>query len=236
MFYDVTIDPIENAFVFTAVQDIVPTPPNRPGIKKIHLMLHGVTNPQPGEYYIRVEAQTGVVWETGSGILKILPHARPSVNVTSVFVKALSGGACGPGSMPPNNDNPGYQTTTVDSPAPFVWTFLIWGKNMNPVDDVYLDWSNANHALLRSGKKAIGHVFIETPSGATGYGIDVNPYGLICPTLLGAAPIIGGTKGIGPQEVGRLDLLFQAGDMPGDYTTTITLNNGNEVQMVVTAE
>ena len=243
-FYNVSIDPIENAFVFTAVQDIEPTPPDKPGIKKIHLMLHGVINPQPGEYYIRVEAQTGECdsWETGSGILKILPYARPSVNVTSVFVKALSGQlppylpACGPAPPPPNNDNPVYQTTTVGSPAPFVWTFLIWGKNMNPVDDVYLDWSNANHAILRSGNKAIGHVFIETPHGAAGFDIEMNPYGLSCPTLLPAAPIIGATPGIGPQPVGRFDLLFHAGDLAGNYITTITLNNGNDVQMVVTAE
>ena len=245
LFYTVDIDPVKNAFTFTALRDIVPNPPDKPGIKKLHLILHGVTNPHPGEYYIRVEAQTGLdaSWETGSGILKILPKARPSINVTSVFVKALSGQllpgdvpACGPGTMPPNNDNPIYQTTTVGSPAPYVWTFLIWGKDMNPVSDVYLDWSNANHALLRSGRKAIGHVFIEVPSGAMGYGLDMNPYGLSCPPYLRATPIIGSTPGIGPQAVGRLDLLFHAGDVPGDYITTLTLNNGNEIQMVVTAE
>ena len=241
MYYTLDIDPFENAFVFTALQDIVPNPPTKPGIKKLHLMLHGVSNPHPGEYYIRVESQTGVdnSWETGSGILKISPKARPSVNITSVFVKALSGQlppnyspACGPGTMPPNDDNPVYQTTTVGSPAPYVWTFLIWGKNMNPVSNVYLDWTNGNHALLRSGKKAIGHVFIETPPSAIDYGIEV----IDCPRFLPWAPVIASTPGIGPQPVGRLDLLFHAGDMVGEYITTVTLNNGNEVQMVVSAE
>lgn len=241
LFHVVSIDPIENAFIFTAVQDVVPNPPVNPGIKQLHLMLHGVTNPGPGEYYIRVEAQTGIgnTWETGSEILKVLPKARPSVNVTSVFVKALSGQlsgspACGPGTTPPNPDNPVYQTTSMSSPAPYVWTLLIWGKNMSPVSNVYLDWSNPNHALLRSGNRSIGHVFIEAPLGAMGYGIEENPIG--CPTALPRAPVIGNTFGIGPQPVGRLDLLFHTGDMAGNYSTTVTMNNGNEVQLEVTAE
>ncbi len=41
---------------------------------------------------------------------------------------------------------------------------------------------------------------------------------------------------LGPQPVGPLDLLFWAGSEAGDYTTTLSLNNGNSVQMVVTAE
>ena len=109
-FHTVDIDPVENSFVFTAVQDMIPNPPTNPGIKQLHLILHGVSNPSPGHYRIRVEAQTGPggQWETGSGLLHVLPKPRPSVNVTSVLVKALSGlpipntvtPACGPGTLP----------------------------------------------------------------------------------------------------------------------------------------
>jgi hypothetical protein len=242
MFHTLSIDPEENSLVFTAAQDIVPNPPENPGIKQLHLIMNGLTNPKPGWYQIRVEAQTGPsgAWETGSGILRIEPKTRPSINVTSVFVKAtaglLEGGpACGPGTNPPNPDNPIYQTTTVGSQAPFVWTFLLWGKNNEALDDVSLWWIDDNHAQLRRNAKVIGHVFIDAPLGAVGQDLELNP--LDCPTLLGGAPVIAGTPGIGPQPVGRLDLLFRAGDKSGDYTTTFIMNRGgNTVQMVVSAE
>ena len=39
-----------------------------------------------------------------------------------------------------------------------------------------------------------------------------------------------------PDTVGRLDMPFRAGDLPGNYVTTLKLNNGNTIQMIVTAE
>lgn len=240
LWHTLGIDAADNAFVFTAVQDIVPNAPSSPGIKQLHLILHGVSNPEPGDYLIRVEAQTGPsgTWESGSGIYTVLPKSRPSVNLTSVFVKALAGllgdPACGPGTLPPNPDNPVWQYTAVDSPAPYHWSLLLWGRNNSVLKGVALDWANPNHAKIRRGKKVVGHVFIDPPPGASGHGITVNPVG--CPDMIPGAPVIAGTPGIGPQPVGRLDLLFHAGDTAGDYTTTIKLNNGNSVQMVVTAE
>jgi hypothetical protein len=241
LFHTLSIDLADNAFVFTALQDISPNPPSSPGIKQLHLILNGVTNPEPGEYLIRVEAQTGPsgAWETGSGILKIVPKPRPSVNVTSVFVKALAGllpggQACGPGTNPPNPDNPVFQTTAVGDAAPFMWSLLLWDKKKGPMDDVDLAWVNDHHAQLKRGKKTVGHVYIDAPPGADGHDIEVNP--LDCPTRLPGAPVIAGTPGIGPQPVGRLDLLFWTGSKPGLYTTTISLNNGNSVQLFVTAE
>ena len=240
-FATLSIDATDNALVFTAVQDIVPAPPVSPGIKQLFLMLHGVTNPSPGQYRIRVEAQTGPggAWEAGSGLLQVLPNPRASIEATSVLVKALSGllpsgPACGPGTLPPNPDNPVYQTTAVSSDAPFVWTFLVWGDDNEPLGDIWLNWVNPNHAQVKSFNSTIGHLFIDPPPGASGHHIEVNPLG--CPTLLGAAPVIGATPGIGPDPAGRLDMQFTAGDLPGDYVTTLTLNNGNSIQMVVTAE
>jgi hypothetical protein len=203
-------------------------------------MLHGVINPEPGNYLIRVEAQTGAggAWETGSGIFHVLPHARPSVNPTSVLVKATSGlmgdPACGPGTLPPNPDNPMFQTTNILSPAPFMWTMLMWGERKSVMEGLSLAWVNANHARLVQRKKTVGQVFIDAPLGAYGHNIVVNPLG--CPTSMGGAPVIAGTPGIGPQPVGRLDLQFHTGSEVGDYTTTISLNNGNSINMVVTAE
>lgn len=241
IYHVVSVDAAENAFVFTAVQDILPDPPVNPGIKEIFLLLNGVRNPEPGEYPVRVEAQTGAggSWETGSVLLKVLPRPRPSINATAVFVKALSGlleggPACGPGTLPPNPDNPVFQRTTVNSAAPFVWSFLLWGNNEKPLDDVALSWINDSHAHIVRGPRVVGHVFIDTPRGATGFGIEVNPLG--CQTYMPAAPVIGATPGVGPQPVGRLDMQFWAGDLPGAYTTTLKMNNGNSEQMVVIAE
>lgn len=240
-FASLSVDLAENALVFTATQNIDADPPASPGIKQLFLMLHGMTNPAPGQYRVRVEAQTGPSseWETGSELLQVLPNSRPSIGATSVFVKALSGllpggAACAPPTLPPNPDNPVYQTTAVGSEAPFVWTFLLWGDDNAPLADVWLNWVNPNHAQLKQLDATIGHLFIDAPQGAIGHGIEANP--VSCATMIGAAPVIGGTLGIGPDPVGRLDLRFRTGDIPGDYTTTISLNNGNSVQMVVTAE
>lgn len=229
-FHALTIDTVDNALVYTARQDINET------IKQLHLILNGVLNPRPGRYRIHVEAQTGPAgeWETGSGILRVLPRTRPSINITSVFIDAWKNGeACLPGKLPPNPDNPIYQSTAVNSEVPFVWTFLLWGKRGKPLDDVWIKKANPNRLLLKRGKRTIGHIFIDAPKGATGYGLALNPSD--CGTLLPAAPVIGATVGIGPQPVGRLDLLFNAGDLPGLYTTNLRLNNGNTVQMFVTA-
>lgn len=241
LFHTLSIDTAENALIFTAVQDMGPTGPENPGIKQLHLILNGVRNPGFGLYQIRVEAQTGPggAWEYGSGILGVINKTRPSINVTSVLVKALSGQleggpACGPGTNPPNADNPIYQTTAAGTAAPFPWTFLLWGWNNKPLTDGSLEWISANQAILKSRKRTVGFLFIDAPVGATGYGINVNP--LNCPTLMGGAPVIAATPGIGPQPVGRLDMSFQTGDMPGTYTTTIVMKGGNVVQMFVTAE
>lgn len=58
-----------------------------PGIKQMHVILNGFRNPSPGRYTIRVEAETGPggALEMGMARVHILPKARPSVNVTSVF-------------------------------------------------------------------------------------------------------------------------------------------------------
>jgi hypothetical protein len=241
-FHTLSIDTEENSLIFTAVQDILPDPPALPGIKQLHLIMNGLANPKPGRYMIRVEAQTGPggSWESGSAIYRVRRAMRPSVNPTSVLVKAqaglLEGGpACGPGTLPPNPDNPLYQATGVGEAAPFMWTLLLWGRDAEPLDDVTLRWVDPNHARLRRDGRTVGHVFIDAPIGAEGYDIMLNPLG--CPTMIGAAPVIADTPGIGPQPAGRLDMLFITGSEPGDYTTTITMSGSTSTtKFVVTAE
>lgn len=247
-FHLLSIDEAANAVVLTAEKDIglVAGADRAPYIKQIHLILHGLRNPAPGKYTLRVEAETGPdgTVETGEGIVRVLARTRPSINLTSVLVDALVGGACGPGQLPPNPNNPAYQTTLVGEDAPFVWTFLLWGRNSEPLDKVKLIRVGRNHYLMlrkEAGKfrfrNVIGRIRVDVPPGARGHKVTLNNDDPMfdCPTLLPAAPVIATTMGIGPQPVGRLDLRFRAGDKPGVYKTTLWMQDGNSVEMTVTA-
>ena len=220
--YALSID--GNAFVFTAVNDIVPNPPTAPGIKQMHLILHGVENPGAGQYQIKVEAETGPAGavEKGTGLLTVVAKTRSSVNLTSVFT----------GESP--NPNTIFQETTVNGLAPYEWSFLLWGKDGVVLDDVSLLWLSNEHVSLRQDGERVGQIFIETPMGATGHDII-----LVDSTSLPAAPTIGGTPGIGPQPVGLLQLQFLTGSEPGDYVITILTTGGAGSnfwqQVVVTA-
>lgn len=248
LFHLLSIDVQENALVLTAQKDIglAPGEDRSPYIKQVHLILNGLRNPAPGVYTVRVEAETGPdgTLESGEGQLRVRSKTQPSINITSVFVEPLEGGACGPGSSPPNPDNLVYQTTGVGEEAPFVWSFLLWGKNNVPLDNVWLHKVGRSHWLMLRNedrrfrwRDIVGRLHVDAPRGARGFDVRLNndDPSFDCPTLLPAAPVIGTTPGIGPQPVGRLDLQFAAGDTPGVYKTTIWMSRGNKVQMVVTA-
>ena len=207
----------DNTLVYTATADIDAAGAAAPGIKQIHMILHGVENPKPGHYRIKVEAETGPngSLETGSVLLHVVPKDRPSINVTSVFAGAM---------------NTIYQTTTVNNMAPLEWSFLIWGKKGTALDDVSIEWVDADEWHVLQKGKLVGHIYVDAPAGANGQDVFlVNSDGLP------AAPVIGGTPGIGPQPVGRLQLQFVTGSEAGEYVTTLMLNGGNSVQMHVTA-
>jgi hypothetical protein len=210
-----------NTLVYTALQDIVPNPPGAPGIKQMHMILNGLTNPKPGHYRIRVDAETGPGGsvESGSVLAHILPKQRPSINVTSVFT-----------GLPGPESNTIYQTTAVNTMAPLEWSFLVWGKKTAVLDDITLEWVEIDEAELRQSGRTVGHVYLDAPPGATGHDVYVTNS-----TGLSAAPVIGGTPGIGPQPVGLLQLQFVAGSEAGEYVTTVMLNGGNSVQMRVAA-
>lgn len=248
LFHVLSIDLAENALVFTAARNIglVPGEAPAPYIKQIHLILNGLRNPAPGRYTVRVEAETGPdgTVESGEGQLVVLPETRPSINITSVFVPPLAAGACGPGSPPPNPDNPVYQSTVVGEEAPFAWSFLLWGENNEPLDNVWLHRVGRHYWLMLRNedrhfrwRDIVGRIRVDAPPGARGFGVSLNNDDpeFDCPTLLPMAPVIAATPGIGPQPVGRLDLRFKAGDVAGLYRTTLWIKGGNRVQMVVAA-
>ena len=190
-----------------ALIDFVPSPPLEPGIKLMHLILPGFTNPHPGHYEIEVEAETGPggALETGSGRVHIVPKARPFISVTSII----------PG-VNPGNQNTIYQQTTVGQPTPLPYRFLMWQKDGVPALDVEIQ-----DGRLVQGNRTVGQVSIEAPAGASGQEV----------ISLGAsiqvnAPVSG-------RLAGQLDAEFTAGSTPGLYTVKMHMAGGNTQRMFV---
>ena len=70
-----------NSVVVTALQDLLANPRREPGIKQIHMLLTGFTNPLPGLCRVGVVAETGPDGEpeTGWGRLLVRPRLRPTI-------------------------------------------------------------------------------------------------------------------------------------------------------------
>jgi hypothetical protein len=198
-----------HTIVYTATRDLIAGDPslNGPGIKQMHLILNGFVNPHPGRYEIHVAAETGPggALETSTGLVNILPKPRASINVTSVFA----------------GSNTIYQQTTTGNATPFPWDFLMWDRHGEPAVGVTVQQVDSTHALLRNGGRTVGHVVIDAPPGARGQTVAGGPS-----TLHAPAPVLG-------LPTGRLTATFTAGDTPGTYLTTFTMNNGNSLQMHV---
>ena len=217
---------VDNTLVFTITAPLAASPPVAPGFKQIHLIFNGVENPKPGQYRIGVEIATVAGVETGSGLMHVVPHIRPSVNLTSVFAE----NPLGTPSSPPN-PNVRYQKTTMGGDAPYVWSLLLWDRDGEPVKGVSIRREGSGRYRLQGGKGTVGHITIKAPVGGEDAHLLPGPVNGMLP----AAPVIGFTPGVGPQPVGRLDLQFVAGSAPGDYTTVVSLNGGTSEQLVVTA-
>ena len=203
-----------HTLVFTALVDVVPgNAAPGPGLKQAHLLLFGFRNPEkPGFYPIDVNAQTGpeCASETGVGTIHILPEIRPSVQVTSVFN--------------PGAPNTIYQHAAPGGDAPLAWDLLVWARDGGPLDGVTINMVNNDHALLMQGERAVGHMRIDAPAGASGHGIiDLGPSTVI------NAPVTG-------VPTARLTAQFTAGSASGRYTATISLNGGNSINMFVDVE
>lgn len=213
--YSMTYDEPSNTIVFTALVDLVPAPPLEPGIKQLHLILLGFTNPGPGQYRVQVEAETGPggTLETGYSTLQIVPLSRPSVNMTST----------GDDNMPTLNTI--YQSTTVNNTVPLKYNFLLWDRNDEPFAGVDVVPVNGNDDyLLRKNGSTVGHVRIDAPDGATGQ--QLMSFG---PSVVQGTPVFG-PPSMTARWVGR----FMAGSEPGMYTITVKINGGNSIQTFVT--
>ena len=212
--YKMEYDDTSNTITFIAKQDLVPSLPLEPGLKQMHLILLGFTNPHPGHYRIKVEAETGLngALETGWAKIHIVPKSRPSISVTST------------GMYNPDELNTIYQETTVNNEAPLLYNFLLWDKKDKPFVGVDLfDLGEGSNYLLKKGNKVVGHVNIDAPDDASGYmlmseGESVSAF----------RPTLGG-----PTLTARWVGKFVAGTKAGRYTITAKLNGGNEVKMFV---
>jgi len=212
--YGMMYDAVSNTITFTAKQDLIPSLPMEPGLKQIHLILFGFINPHPGHYRIKVEAETGInsELETGWAKIHIVPKSRASINVTSTGVDN------------PMTFNTIYQKTTVNTPAPLNYNFLLWDRKDKPFVGVDLiDLGEGDNYLLKKRNKVVGHVNIEAPDGASGHML--MSFG---PSILTNPPTIGA-----PIETARWEGSFMAGTSTGRYTITARLNGGNEVKMFV---
>lgn len=203
-----------NTIVFTADVDLVPgVPLSGPGIKQIHLILNGFINPpRPGFYPIALEAETGPnsEMERGIGTVHILPRIRPSINVTSAFN--------------PGAPNTIFQKTAPGELTPLPYDFLLWDRAGDPFEGVTVEMVNPDFALLKQGKRVVGHVTIETPPGATEQEVFTEE-----PSSVINAPITG-------VPTARLRAFFRAGSATGEYVVTFALNGGNAVHMFVEVE
>jgi hypothetical protein len=200
-----------NTIVYTASQDLGPG--TDPGIKQMHVILKGFTNPAAGTYPIQVIAETGLGGseETGSFDLEILAAIAPSINVTS----ALSGVA--------GNPNTIYQSTSPGELVPLKYDFLLWDGEGNPYVDVDIAATGDDHAFtLMQGGQEVGDVFINTPPGATGFEL----------TTAGPSTMI--NSPVSALPTGNLTAFFKAGSVAGDYDVTLSFDGGTSVQMFVT--
>lgn len=200
-----------NTIVYTASQDLGPGVD--PGIKQMHTILKGFTNPPAGMYTIDVIAETGPNGseEFGSFEVEILPSIAPSINVTS----ALSGVA--------GNPNTIYQTTTPGELVPLKYDFLLWDGEGSAFTGVDIVPSADDHELLlMKGNQQVGNVLINTPPGATGF------------ELTSAGPSTMIDSPVSALPTGNLTAFFRAGSELGDYDVTFKLEPGTAVQMFTT--
>jgi hypothetical protein len=222
--YTFSYDEEANSVIFTAVKDIDGVPLPGPGIKAMHMLLLGFTNPkQPGYYPIRVSFHSvdGAERAAGVGKFMIRPAITPSINITSVFVPGDENGGN------PPNPNTIYQETTAGAITPMPWDFLIWDSNGNAYEGLEIVSESETGGSIVHNETKVGTVTISTPVGATGQGVSGGPS-----VKIPGTPLIGSSFGA-PIPTGRLTAIFTAGSEPGRYFTTFTLDGGNSATMVV---
>lgn len=194
-----TIEVADNVLVLTANDDYGPV------AKNIHFIGKGFQNPGPGGYTVSVDhVRGGNTILSGTGRIRILPSARPSINLFT----------------PGQN-----QLLQSADPGPILpWTFLVWDKHEMPFMNIELANGNNGHYLMQQNGKTVGHVRIVAPPGASDFSIaKTNEF--TSPT-----PLIGlGPGSAPPPMTQRYTFQLDLGGSPSDgcYATTFSLNNGN---------
>lgn len=208
--YAISYEAATNSIVFTALEDLAPAGSANPGIKQIHLILIGFTNPAPGFYPVEVASQTGPDGdlETGVGTIQILSEPRPAVNVTSA--------------MNEGTPNTIYQQAEAGEFVPLPYDLLLWGAGGTPLEGVTIDMVSAGSGVLKQGEWVVGQVFVEAPAGASGFELTHQ-----APSQMITAPVLG-------VPTAHLRVVFRTGSDSGPYRITFVLDGGNALQTFVT--
>lgn len=217
-----------HTFVFTATQDLGPSS-GAPGIKQIHLMAPGFTNPEVvTEYQVLLESETGPDGELESDTISFVPlevDGGDSIQPTGAYGGPGDGAAYA---------NPVYQQARVGDSPEWAWDFVMWGPDEQPYGDVVLRplrentgiWVPEGPTILAAGAFAnevysLRAWWIEGPEGASGATVTAEP------SVEVEAPISG-------QAGTRLTVHFTAGDLPGRYVFHYSYNDGEQMVVDVT--
>jgi len=190
-----------------------------PGFKQVHVLTPGFRNPGPGRYPVLLAIDpdgAGTVVYSGVGWVRIIPKARPAVNVVSIF--------SGPPGPPPPFYNPLFQTLSAGAATPDIGLYL-WNRNSVPAVGVDLQMSNPSHWRLVQRGRTVGQVWIQAPPGANNFGLTSSG-----PSVeVDAFPFTLGVK------TGLLQVQFYTDpNVAGDYIVDISINGGNAERLSIT--
>jgi hypothetical protein len=121
-----------------------------------------IVNPGPGKYDVGLtitpDGATPDAALTGTGVMTVIPHARPSVNIVSV----LSGNP-----PPPPFKNVRWQTVPAGTDPDTVGLYL-GNTDAEPFVGVVIVMVNPNHYRFVQQGRTVGHVGIDAPAGTDG--------------------------------------------------------------------
>lgn len=215
-----------------------------PGSKQAHLLLLGFNNPtKPGVYQFELtinrekskkrkkgkgskKSKKSKKTLIGTGSVRIIPDARPSVEPISVF-----SGSPGP---PPPFYNPLYQTLELGESARQVGLYL-WDADNAPFVgvDIQATSSPTYYQMIDAAAVVVGEIWITHPSGAMDFSLDsldLRPEG-----LPDGPPSVAVLAAVTRVPVGLLGIQFYP-DLwvTGDYEIAISMKNGNEKTLFIT--
>lgn len=197
-----------STIVITAKEDIGPSATG-PGIKVLHVNLAGFTNPIAGQYNVEVIAETGPdgAIEHGTGVYTVLANNRPSIHTTSIL-------STKPGT------NLIFQNTAIGQESPLPLDLLLWDANGQPMNGVSI--AEDGTSLIQNGS-TVGSVSWDVPVGSQGFRVYSSAASTERPAPLSGTP------------VSHLVANMVAGNLPGKYKATFSLNGGTSQSFFLTA-